>query len=68
MNAFIDTVAAAVDLAESGALSDGYSLLLDSFEAAASRAQTGSHWDAEMLKRWRSALDQYCARFGVRMP
>jgi hypothetical protein len=60
-------ISQALSMAESGRLADGYSLLLEGMHQAAERSSWDDSWGSEVVGVYALALENYAARFGVRM-
>jgi hypothetical protein len=61
------TMVTAKEFAEEGRLGDGYTCLLGGLHHAEEMAGRGDFWAAELVLRYLQALDDYIARYGVRM-
>jgi len=67
LNAFLLTVTEAADLGSAGEALNGYRCLLGGIERAEELPEDGEPWAAELVTRYRLALDRYGERWGLRV-
>ena len=69
VDALIDAVTVALDLAHQGRAAEGYAVLLEGCRRA-QETSTGQPWEGALLERWRGVLERYgpavASREGVR--
>lgn len=65
LEAFLLTVAEAVDLAAEGNAGDGYAALLAGLQRACEAQEDGEPWAAVLVKRWTEARDNYANRHHI---
>lgn len=59
--------AEALDYAEEGEVAAGYSCLLEGLERAEEAVAAGEPWGSALVGHWRSTLDRYTAKYGLKM-
>lgn len=58
--------AEAVDYAELGEVAAGYTCLLEGLERAEEAADEGEVWGPALVQHWRSTLNRYCEKYGLK--
>jgi len=66
-DAFFTVVDDAIACAAEGQLTRGLDLLVKGLRRARCVGVAGSPWAEELIGRYRSALDNYCVSYGVRL-
>jgi hypothetical protein len=67
MNTLLQAVARAVGHVRAGEIAAGYDLLLAGLWQAEKEQHAGAPWGAELVQRYRHALDTYALRYGVKI-
>lgn len=65
IDTFLTLVDDAIALAAEGQLADGHGLLLAGLHYAEEERENAAPWADELIGRYRLALENYCASYGV---
>ena len=65
IDTFLTLVDDAITMAAEGQLVDGYLLLLAGMHYAEERREEAEPWAEELIERYRLAVENYCAGYGV---
>jgi hypothetical protein len=65
LDTFLITVTEAVDLVRAGEVADRYTALLAGLHRAREMADTGEPWAAELVRRYREAVENYAREWRV---